>query len=122
MQMADRVFKGCSCGSSWTSREAFLGADDVQLVGYQANFRELELGLILFRHRACKTTMALPAGYFSDLYGGKTFALPLTRTSACPEYCLHKEELRPCPAECECAYVREVLQIIRQWPKGKGPD
>jgi len=118
--MADRVFKECSCGRGWSSREDFLGAGDTQLVGYQVNFQELELGLFLFRHLLCKTTIALPAGFFGDLYQGRVFDEPRTRTAECPEHCLHKDDLRPCPAECECAYVREILQIIRQWPKKTG--
>jgi hypothetical protein len=40
-----------------------------------------------------------------------------TGTEECPGYCLHQDELQPCPARCECAYVREIIQIIRNWPK-----
>jgi hypothetical protein len=25
--------------------------------------------------------------------------------------------LTACPAQCECAWVRRLLQVIRQWPK-----
>jgi hypothetical protein len=25
--------------------------------------------------------------------------------------------VEPCPSQCECAYIREILQIIRNWPK-----
>lgn len=35
----------------------------------------------------------------------------------CPGYCLHADELAPCPASCECAFVRDVLQLVREHPK-----
>ncbi len=35
----------------------------------------------------------------------------------CPGYCLHETELRSCPAHCECAYIREIIQRIKTWVK-----
>jgi hypothetical protein len=26
---------------------------------------------------------------------------------------LNKEELRPCTAKCECAYIREIIQLFK---------
>lgn len=112
------VMKRCTCcGHLWHTREAFLGDPQLAVIGYQVNFDDLLLGLFLFDHLACGSTMALPAGLFRDLYDGPVYAGRATGTDDCPEYCLRKGELGPCPAKCECAYVREVLQIIRRWPK-----
>jgi hypothetical protein len=40
-------------------------------------------------------------------------------TEECSEYCLYSEMIDRCPVECECAYVREVLNIVREWPKSE---
>lgn len=87
-----------------------------KFVGYQVNFDCLEEGLFLFNHD-CDTTLAIRTGIFKDLYHGPIFSERLTNTDECPQYCLHKSELRPCTAKCECAYVREIIQIIKDWPK-----
>jgi hypothetical protein len=88
-----------------------------------ANFDALKLGLLLFNHvyERCKTTLALEAGEFIDLYKKEIFQTRMTGTKECPGYCLYKENLQPCPANCECAYIREVIQIIRSWPKKPAP-
>ena len=114
------LFKQCSfCLHSWTTRDGFLADPDVHLVGYQANFDKLEAGLFLFNHDFpdCGTTLAIDAARFRDLYHGPVFSERLTLTDRCPRYCMQQEELRPCPARCECAYVREVSDIVRNWPK-----
>ena len=36
-------------------------------------------------------------------------------TESCPRLCLDQCSLDPCDVPCQCAYVREVLQIIREW-------
>lgn len=87
---------------------------DVILIGYQVNFGDLELGFFMFHHNACGTSFGLQAGQFTDLYHGPVFDERRTGESDCPEYCLRIEELRPCPVRCECAYVREILQILRR--------
>jgi len=94
----------------------FLEDPALNLIGYQVNFDFLEEGLLLFNHD-CNTTLAILAGKFKDLHQGPDFLGRLTNTDECPEYCLRKEELRPCPAKCECAYVRGIIQIINRWPK-----
>lgn len=117
---APHIFKKCSCCThTWTTREEFLSDPMITIVGYQVKFDNLELGLFLFNHMVinCGTTMAIEAGKFSDLYDGPIYEEPLTNTDECPEYCLIKDELRPCPAKCACAYVREVIQIIKNWAK-----
>ncbi len=87
-------------------------------VGYQVNFSSLELGYLLFNHLTCQSTIAVPAGLFKDLYDGPVFSERKTDSDQCPGYCNDREALDVCGAECECAYVREIMQIVREWPKG----
>lgn len=115
-------FKSCSCGHGWPSRDTFLADPATQLIGYQVHFRELRLGLLLFNHLRCKSTIGIPAEDFRDLYDGPVFAERLTGTDDCPEYCLRVDYLERCPSQCECAYVREILQIVRRWPKAGFDD
>lgn len=106
-------FKVCSsCGMLWRSRTDFLADEEVRCIGYMADFRDLKLGLFHFNHEVCRTTLAIDASQFTDLYAGPTFEEQLAGTSECPGYCLRQDELRPCPAKCECAFVREVLDQV----------
>jgi len=112
------IVKQCTCcGQLWRTRDAFLGDSQLEVVGYQVDFSDLLLGFFLFNHLACESTIAVPAGLFRDLYDGPVFSQRATGTEDCPGYCLRKSELASCPAKCECAYVREILQIVRRWPK-----
>jgi hypothetical protein len=104
------------CKFIWETRAEFLEDANLNIVGYQVNFRNLADGTFLFNH-TCGTTLSIEAGRFQDLYGGPIFAERARGGNDCPEYCLRKDELCPCPVECECAYVREVIQIIKNWPK-----
>ncbi len=113
-------FKKCpKCGTVWLDRESFLDDPELQAIGYQVDFEDLELGLFYFNHhrQGCRTTLAVHARFFTDLYKGEIFHERLTGTEACPGHCLYHEDLDPCPLHCECAYVRETLQIIKGWPK-----
>ena len=112
-------FRTCSnCGVAWETREAFLGDPGISLVGYQVYFERLLEGHFMFNH-TCRTTLALPAGRFRDLYDGPVFFEENTGSDTCPGYCLYSRELRPCPEKCECAFVREIVQIVRAWPKDR---
>ncbi|OGR15393.1 MAG: hypothetical protein A2277_03910 [Desulfobacterales bacterium RIFOXYA12_FULL_46_15] len=109
----DMVFKKCiNCGKTWPDRDSFLDDPEIFLIGYQANFKYLKLGGLLFNH-SCRTTLALPADLFIDLYDGPVFSERVTGSDACPGYCLSKTSLSPCSAQCECAFIREILQIIK---------
>jgi len=115
-----QIFKQCPCcENTWTTREMFLSDPAIEIVGYQVKFDELELGHFLFNHHVdgCGTTMAVEAGYLKDLYDGPIYSEPLTNTDQCLEYCLNKYDLRPCTAECVCAWTRELIQIIKNWRK-----
>ena len=110
-------FKKCpKCDFIWLTRKEFLGDPGAMIIGYQVQFQELVAGLFMFNH-TCGTTLVIAAAAFRDLYDGPVFAEPLTGTEECPEYCLRKDELRWCPAKCACAYVREIIQVINNWPR-----
>ena len=114
------VFKKCTCcDNPWLSREEFLEDSQLDFIGYQVNFANLELGYFLFNHLTCQSTIAVHAGLFSDLYDGPIFSERQTNTENCPGYCGDRDALGPCDTECECAYVREIAQIVRNWPKNK---
>jgi hypothetical protein len=111
------VFKECpSCWFTWECRDDFLSDPEVTIIGYQAHFSELTAGFFLFNH-SCQGTFAVRVQEFRDLYDGPIFERPKTGTDECPGYCLNKDELRSCPALCECAFVREIIQVIAKWPR-----
>lgn len=113
-------FKTCTCcGRQWTTRNAFLGDPEVRLVGYQVHFQDLQTGLFLFNHDrdGCHSTLSVNASEFRDLYRGTVFEGVRLGAPECPGYCLHDGDLSPCPERCECSFVREILQTVKQWPK-----
>lgn len=115
------IFKRCSkCHHPWISRDLFLQDPELEIVGYQANFVKLELGLFLFTH-SCGTTMSIWAKDFVDLFHGTIYTEHAIGSDQCPGYCLQQEELRPCSVHCEYAYVREIVGIIKSWPKQDAP-
>ena len=108
----NQPFRQCPlCGFSWLSRGVFLDDASVCLAGYQANFTELEAGFFLFTHKNndCGTTFAIAVEAFLDLHDGPVFETCRRGTEACPGYCLN--------VHCECAFVRDVLDHISNWPK-----
>jgi len=110
------IFKQCpACGESWKTREDMLADHEVYIIGYQAHFEDLKLGLFLFNH-SCKGTFSIPAGEFINMYSGPIFHENLTGSEECPGHCRHKKNLEPCPAKCECAYIREVVQLLKKEP------
>ena len=111
-------FKKCTfCGYRWPSRKDFLEDPTTNMIGYQVNFGNIHLGFFLFNHLTCGTTLGIPAGKFKDLYNGPVYSEQVLGTKQCPEYCLHENQLDPCPAKCECAYVRDIIQTVRNWQK-----
>ena len=113
-----QLFKKCTCcGHPWFSRDEFLEDCQLVLIGYQVNFRELELGYFLLNHLTCQSTIAVPAGAFRDLYDGPVFSERLAESETCPGHCVHADNLESCPNFCECAYVRQIIQKVRNWPK-----
>lgn len=112
------MFKQCpACRFVWTSREQFLEDPMLNLVGYQVNVKRLSAGLFLFNHSCIGSTLAVQALAFRDLYQGPVFSQRLSDDPSCPGHCLRQKDLQPCPLMCECSYVREILQIVSNWPK-----
>ena len=110
-------FKQCpACGHKWPSRDDFLADPELELVGYQVNYKRLTAGIFLFNH-VCKGTLAIYAEEFTDLYSGPLFSERLTDGPDCSGHCVHKSNLKACPKQCECAFVREIIQKIKIWPK-----
>ena len=106
------LFKTCySCGQAWPNRIDFLTDAQVTMVGYQVNFANLEDGLFVFEH-SCGCRLTLSVSQLSDLFGGPIFEQRQTGNEECPELCLHGNDFTPCPEQCECAYVREILQLF----------
>jgi hypothetical protein len=115
------VFKACpGCGKAWRSREDFLSDPELELIGYQVDMENPLGGFFLFNH-ACEDTLALPASCFLDLVDRPLQRPSLYGTTACAGHCLHRSDLDPCRSICECAYVRDVLQVVRHWPKPEKP-
>ena len=113
-----KLFKTCSgCSTPWFSRDEFLQDSNIDLVGYQVNFGDRVLGYFLFNHDICQSTIGVPAGHFRDLHDGPIFSECLAGSEHCPGHCLNSQILDPCSAKCEGAYVRDILQILRDWPK-----
>lgn len=112
-------FRTCSCGCQWSTREDFLNDPKISLVGYQVNYEHLREGFFLFNHlsNGCLTTLSIPAADFLGLYAGEIFTNRLDGTHECSGHCLHQSDLAPCPSRCECAFVREVVDMVTHWPK-----
>jgi hypothetical protein len=114
---SEKIFKRCSkCKHTWDSRGSFLSDTGIELIGYQADFAELSEGLFLFNH-TCGTTIAIKAQFFIDLHEGPVFRDRLNGSDECLGYCNVRDNLLPCPLKCECAYVRSVIQVVKDWPK-----
>ncbi|OVE74741.1 hypothetical protein BVX97_06455 [bacterium E08(2017)] len=115
------LFKECSsCPKKWISRDEFLEDPCVDLIGYQANYVELERGLFLFQHNTndCGTSLAISASEFTDMHDGPMFAdIKRQDVKSCPGYCGQRHLLDPCGEECECGYVRDVLDTVNKWEK-----
>lgn len=103
------------CQKKWQTRGDFLTDQSLELNGYQVDFEKLEYGLFYFTHQVseCRSTLAIQTHQFLDLYEGEKYSERRTEEEDCPGYCLERNELERCEALCECAFVREIIQIIR---------
>jgi len=117
LKNAPHIFKECPiCSYQWTDRKNFLSDPEIETIGYQVHFENLKLGCFLFNH-TCKGTLTIPVDMFTDLYDGPVFTEKATVSDECPGHCLHRFNIEPCRAKCECAFVREIIQVIKDWPK-----
>ena len=111
-------FKSCPlCNQKWLTRDDFLSDPKIKLLGYQVNFDALTLGIILFNHETCLDTFGVKVEDFSDLKTVPIYQERKTGGDECPGYCLHECELSRCPAKCECAWVRDVIDRLNHWEK-----
>jgi hypothetical protein len=118
---AATAFKTCThCEERWGNLDAFIQDPTIELVGYMPTFDDLLNGLILFNH-SCGTTLACRVALFEHLYDGPVYQTRKTGEAECPGYCQDKTNFSPCPNKCSCAFVRETLQIIKQWSKTEAP-
>ncbi len=119
--MGNEPFKVCPmCGVAWKTLDDFLTDPALKQSGYQVNFFDLKGGLFYFTHTVenCGTTMAIPVGEFTSLSDRSILALRgEPGGEQCTEKCLREDDLSPCPAQCECVWVREVMQTIKERKK-----
>jgi hypothetical protein len=111
-----QCFKKCpNCFEIWSTRYEFISDNQIELNGYKTDFEKLEYGLFFFTHKksGCGSTMALEVADFKDLYSGTISSERKTATDECPRYCFEKDQLDRCNALCECAFAREIIQIIK---------
>lgn len=109
-------FKACPmCEMNWKSMEDFFADPALSFNGYQANFGMLDEGIFFFTHNTetCGSTMGIKVRTFSSLFSGKKYAESKALSKDCPRYCLDKNNLGPCSAQCENAYARKISSIIR---------
>lgn len=104
------------CGEQWQNREVFIADRSLELTGYQADFDRLEMGLFFFTHKqeGCQSTLSMRAGEFYDLNPKVRYRQRKTLQDECPNYCLYQGNLEQCPAECECAFIRELILILQR--------
>lgn len=108
-------FKTCpGCFVAWESMEAFLSDPNLELNGYKPDFKDLEYGMFFFTHKTepCYSTMTIMVDDFKSIYSGKYYQENKALSDECPRYCIDEKQFARCDALCECAFVREIMQII----------
>ncbi len=121
-KLKQEIFKKCPmCGFVWCDRETFIHDISLDMNGYQVNFEKLELGLFYFTHKVegCYSTLVVNAREFYDLNPASCYPQRKTLTEECPTHCLYQENLGKCSAQCECAYVRDLIQILQRMKHGE---
>ncbi|MBU1221220.1 hypothetical protein KKF34_04415 [Myxococcota bacterium] len=116
----ENIFKKCpSCGKTWETRDDFLRDWLLKVNGYVVDFETLEYGLYYFTHmvEGCFSTMVIETGKFIDLFDGERYEGNHAGQPGCPLYCLDNEQFSRCDQICECAFFREVLRKIIEYPK-----
>jgi len=111
-----QYFKVCSmCSTKWETRDDFINDPLLFINGYMAHFERLEQSLFCFTHQkeGCFSTIAIKAEGFLSLYSGKKYKERRTNKEDCPSYCFEKERLDRCDTLCECAFNREIIEIIK---------
>lgn len=112
----EKYFKICSmCATKWETLDDFINDPLLFINGYQAHFERLGQSLFYFTHQkeGCFSTIAIKAEEFLSLYSGKQYKERRTNKEDCPLYCFEKEQLDRCDAFCECAFNREIIEIVK---------
>ena len=93
-----------------------MNDQSLEINGYGVNFEKHEKSLFYFTHNieGCFSTMTIEAKDFLDLYSGKKYTEQKAGEEGCPRYCLDEKQLNRCDAFCECAFNREIIQIIKE--------
>lgn len=120
--MKQDAFKVCpTCGHVWPTREQFLSDPNLVLAGYQAHFEDLEGGLFFFTHATenCGTTLAIEVKQFTGLSSRPMLNKRTIQPEGCENLCMREGCFNPCPIQCECSWVREILHMISTWRKTK---
>ena len=115
--MKDTLFKTCSnCQAVWKNIEGLLADPEIVLAGYQVHPDDLEGGLFFFTHQkeGCNTTLAIPVTEFLCLNDRPLLEKRDKELCIGSEFCVHESDLSPKPMKCECAWVREILQTIKE--------
>lgn len=110
-------FKTCPCCEKiWEYQSEFIADNNLKLNGYSADFENLLNGLFFFTHHqeGCYSTMAIKAADFQELYSGAVYTQRMTGLAECSGLCQDKERLEQCDVPCECAFIREIIAIIRK--------
>jgi len=118
--METTPFKICpTCKKKWETLGEFRDDPELELAGYQVAFEDLEGGLFYFNHhhKNCETTLAIPVGKFTVLTPLPIVTRRATKRALCPDTCVRQGAFEPCPVACECNWVREILQTIKNWKK-----
>ena len=112
---SEQTFKTCpACSKKWQTMEEFVSDPSLELNGYKADFKDLEYGMFFFTHKIepCHSTMTIMIEDFRKLYSGPIYKENKTLSEECPRYCMNEKNLTRCDAFCECAFVREIMEII----------
>lgn len=114
---SDKPFGICPmCYYKWDTQEEFITDSSLRIDGYMADFEVLDASLFYFTHMRpeCGSTFTMEAQVFLNLYNGEKYVERRTGEEECPAYCQDKENLNRCDALCECAFNREIIQIIKK--------
>ncbi|MEW5774722.1 MAG: hypothetical protein AB1916_14490 [Thermodesulfobacteriota bacterium] len=112
-----KPFASCPmCSREWKDLDAFLSDPDLRIDGYEADFERLEWSLFYFTHLrpGCGSTFTVEAEHFFCLYDGAKYTERRVFKDDCPQLCLDTTQLDRCDAFCECAFNREVIQVIKR--------
>ena len=106
-------FKRCpKCGQEWPTRDDLLADSQLSFAGYQAFIHDGVLGLFLFNHEPCATTLSISARHFADVRGRSVYEHRQLPPAQRPSYCLSTGRGRDCPPQCECGFVADVVALI----------